>query len=170
MKAIITIMALAVLTATNIFAQNGSIKFSGHIVDEKNETQLTTITLYMVNKGSGEEMLTVGQDIIEGNRWFDVQLELGQQYVLNILSNNGEERILEFNTDVPADIAKNRMRHALKIDMTGADLDITHSFKNSSESQIAYSQTKQIGMVAFDQKAEAFIHNAYSDMQLTASR
>lgn len=63
-------------------------------------------------------------------------------------------------------------RHALKIDMTGADLDIAHSFKNKSENHIAYSQTKQIGKVAFDQKAEAFIHDAYAltDLQLTAQK
>ncbi|MFT5054822.1 MAG: hypothetical protein ACI9FU_002413 [Granulosicoccus sp.] len=96
MKATITF--IAILTASTVFAQNGNIKFSGHLLDEKNQTQLTMITLYMVNEGSGDQIITVGQDVIEGNEWFDVRLELNQNYVQNILSNNGEERILEFNT------------------------------------------------------------------------
>ena len=171
MKATFTLIA-AIVLATTAMAQDGKMKFSGLIQDDKNETQLTMISLYQINTGSGDQKLLVGQDVVEGNDWFDVTMELGQQYEMIILSNNGQERVLAIDTKTPNSIEKNKFRHSIKVDMTGADLDITHSFKNKHESDRAYNSSVQIGELAFNDKAEAFIHDEYAviDMPLTASK
>lgn len=171
MKAIFTTIA-AIVLATTVMAQNGKMKFSGLIQDDKNETQLTMISLYNINSGSGDTKMLIGQDVVEGNNWFDVTMELGKKYEMIIISNNGQERVLAIDTNTPNTIDKNKFRHAIKVDMTGADLDITHSFLNNSESAGAYNNSVHIGELAYDEKAEAFIHDEYAiaGMPLAASK
>lgn len=172
MKTALTTAIATILFATGVFAQNGTMKFSGLIVDDKNETQFTMVSLYQINEGSGEDRLMVGQEIVQGNEWFDVKLEMGQKYEMNVISNNGEERVIAINTVTPAEVENTRFRQAVRINMTGASLRIDHSFKSDAEYAMAYSTSKNLGEVAFDTKAEAFIYdeNAVSNMGLTASR
>lgn len=171
MKAIFTTIA-AIVLATTAMAQDGKMKFAGLIQDDRNETQLTMISLYQINTGSGDKKLMVGQDVVEGNNWFDVTMELGKKYEMVVISNNGQERVLTIDTNTPNTVEKNKFRHSIKFDMTGADLDITHSFLNKKESDKAYNNSVQIGELAFNHKAEAFIHDEYAteEMPLTASK
>lgn len=169
MNKAITFFAIAIISISSAFAQKGSFKFSGLIVDDRNETQMTMVSVYQMNEANGDDRLLVGQDVIVGNEWFDVQLELDQNYQMVVLSNNGEERILDIDTH-GQEMDKNRFKYAMKFNMTGADLDITHSFLNTAEAQHAYTGSTQLGEIAFSNKAEAFIYNRYDAQMLTAQK
>lgn len=169
MNKAITFIAITIISISAAFAQNGSFKFSGLIVDDRNETQLTMVSLYQINNGEGDDRLMVGQDVIEGNEWFDMKLELDQKYQVVVLSNNGEERIVDIDTHADT-FEKSRYNYSLKFDMTGADLDITHSFLNNNEAQNAYTGSIQLGEIAFSNKAEAFTYDRYNSQMLTAQK
>lgn len=154
---IMIMAAMLVVGVSSSFAQ-GTLKFSGLLVDDANDNQLSMITLYQMNNGNGEDLLMVGQDIVEGDEWFVTKLEIGQKYLIKVISNNGSQSNITVDANVPEYYEDKRFKYAVKMDITGAKMDITHRMTDAAEDFIAFNSESNEGQVYYDNKAEAFIH------------
>lgn len=163
---IATMMISLILTVSNSFGQTGSVKFSAFLMDETNDKQSTMVSLYRINADGTDSYLLEGQDIVVGNEWFKVHLETNQRYNLELISNNGQQVVLEFDTNVPDDLSSKKHRFATKVNITGGALDITDKFLDSDEDALAYQSITNLGTVVYDQKAEAFIQRDVQPTQI----